>query len=91
MRIIQLNPGDEEICRSILLALPEWFGRPEATAQYVEHASTAPMLVAQDKQALGFVALARHNNWTYEIHSMGVMPEFHRRGIGRALVGAARA
>ncbi|MCP4376288.1 MAG: GNAT family N-acetyltransferase [bacterium] len=47
------------------------------------------MLVAEDKQALGFVALARHNDWTYEIHSMGVMPEFHQRGIGRALVGAA--
>lgn len=32
------------VCRSILFALPEWFGRPEAVDGYARRAGRLPML-----------------------------------------------
>lgn len=68
-------------------ALPEWFGQSAALEGYVAHASRAPMFVVKDGgKALGFVSLAEHYQDNCEIHSMGVLPAYHRRGIGRLLV-----
>lgn len=35
---------------------------------------------------VGFVTVKIHNEFTAEIHAMGVLPNWHRRGIGARLV-----
>lgn len=40
-------------------------------------------------KTIGFLALKQHTPHAFEIHVMGVKPEHHRSGIGRALVEAA--
>ena len=35
---------------------------------------------------VGFLAINQHNDYTAEIRVMAVRKEFHRRGVGRALV-----
>jgi GNAT superfamily N-acetyltransferase len=35
------------------------------------------------------LTLVRHNEWAAEVYATGVLPEFHRQGIGRALLGHA--
>ena len=39
-----------------------------------------------DGRIADFVSLNAHNEFTAEVHVMGVRPEFHRSGVGRELV-----
>ena len=90
MIIREILTGKEEVARSILDTLPEWFGIPSAREAYIHHASHAPMLGAEDEgRVLGYASLANHFGNNCEIHSMGVDPRWHRKGIGRELIAAA--
>ena len=88
---VQLHDvGRAEICQAILAELPEWFGIREARDAYARYAATAPMVTAEvNKEVVGYVSLACHFDRNCEIHSMGVRPQWHRQGVGAALVEAA--
>lgn len=70
-------------------ALPEWFGLEEPLLEYVEAARTLPTLVAAEgRRDVGFLTIRQHTPVSAEILAMGVLPDRHRRGIGRRLVEA---
>ena len=75
-------------CHQRLLAqLPSWFGIPEANADYVQAARELPGLVARaDDEPVGVLLHRRHFPEAAEIHLMAVSPDWHRRGIGTAMV-----
>jgi len=79
-----------KVCRGVLEALPEWFGRPAALESYAA-AEVLPMLACSgdDGQVMGFLSTAAQTWAATEIHVIGVVPTYHRRGIGRAMVEAA--
>ena len=82
----------ETICRTVLTALPEWFGIEEALEGYVQHAASAPMVTAnRGDQVVGYASLAEHFDLNCELHSMGVLPSWHGRGVGRLLLEAVSA
>ena len=82
--------GMASACEPILRDLPQWFGIPEATEQYLKDIEGLPTLTASfDRDAVGFLTLREHSDYAAEIHVMGVRPELHRTGIGRALVTRA--
>ena len=86
------EPKQAAVSRFILGALPDWFGIQEAIREYVEFTDDHPTFVAyDDHQAVGFLALAEHSPCAAEIFVMGVLPAYHRKGVGRALVEAAEA
>jgi ribosomal protein S18 acetylase RimI-like enzyme len=73
-------------------ALPEWFGLEEPLLQYVEAARTLPTLIASEAMHdVGFLTLKQHTAGSAEIVAMGVLPNWHRRGVGRELLEAAAA
>jgi GNAT superfamily N-acetyltransferase len=73
----------------LLRRLPDWFGIPEANAEYVESARRLPGLVAHAReQPVGILLHRRHFAQAAEVHLMAVDPAWHRRGVGRALVDA---
>ena len=77
-------------CRPILRALPEWFGIPQATEQYIKDIQEQPTLVASVAgEVVGFLTLREHSEFAAEILVMGVCPELHRQGVGRALLASA--
>jgi GNAT superfamily N-acetyltransferase len=83
-----LNKGS--VCAPILRALPQWFGIEEATLHYIESIDTLPTFLAlQDDAAIGFLSIMRHYPRSAEIYVMGVLPQSHRQGVGRALVAAS--
>jgi ribosomal protein S18 acetylase RimI-like enzyme len=88
---LQLSP---EIA-PILRALPQWFGIEEATQHYIEAASDHPTILARDTACgdlpIGFLTLRQHSPAAAEVYVMGVLPTYHRRGVGRALLSAAEA
>lgn len=74
-------------CRSILAALPDWFGIPAANDAYLRDLSDRPSWVAlRDTAVVGAITLVQHPPVTFEIHFLAVAPSCHRCGVGRALV-----
>lgn len=83
-----LTPDDkQQICESILRTLPSWFGVEASLVAYTKEVRELPFLAAYEGDTCaGFLAIKKHNQYTAEIHVLGVRPEYHRQGIGRALV-----
>ena len=71
----------------ILRALPDWFGIEKSTIQYIKDANTMPTMVVKDKNnVIGFLTIKKHFSETVEIHCMGILPQYHRKGIGKLLI-----
>lgn len=84
--------GMSAVCSPILRALPEWFGIEEALASYIKGIDPLPTFVAQNSEgAMGMLSLKLHTPYAAEIYVMGCLRQFHRQGIGRALVQQAEA
>jgi ribosomal protein S18 acetylase RimI-like enzyme len=91
--IVNIDSGRGQLARRILDALPEWFGIPESVEAYVSACDGLPMLGARkiDRSIIGFIAVKLHSAVAAEAYVLGVMPDCHRRGCGRALFAAAEA
>jgi GNAT superfamily N-acetyltransferase len=76
------------LCRSVLEALPEWFGIEESVEQYVRDVADLPTLAAGRD---GFLSLKVHNEAAAEIYVMGVRPDRQGHGLGTALIEAAES
>ena len=88
---VQDKEERRRIARRILEALPEWFEIPETRENYIEQSGDEIMLASlEDGEANGFLCLKQTGKDTLEIAVMGVLKEYHRQGIGRALFEAAR-
>jgi ribosomal protein S18 acetylase RimI-like enzyme len=75
------------VCLPILRALPAWFGIDAAVVQYAHEIDHLPTWLAADSaQVCGFVSIKQHTPYAAEIYVMGVLPDHHRTGIGRALL-----
>ena len=76
-----------DICNNILRALPNWFGMESGIIDYVSQVRALPVYAAFDGgQEIGFVAVKVHSAYTVEVCVMGVLQEYHRQGIGKALI-----
>lgn len=74
------------IARLVLEALTDWFGIPEAREGYINGSAELPFFAAYDeKRPVGFMCLKETGRDTVELNVLGVLKEYHRRGIGRAL------
>ena len=75
----------------VLEALPDWFGIPESREAYIRESVGCPFYAAFDGELpVGFLCLKETGKDTVELHVMGVLKEYHRKGIGRALFAKAR-
>jgi ribosomal protein S18 acetylase RimI-like enzyme len=73
-----------------LVTLPTWFGIPAAVEDYVARADRLPTVIASlGDRDVGLVTLVRHSPYAAEVYVMAVLPQLHRRGIGKALLGHA--
>lgn len=79
------------ISRTILEALPDWFGIPEAREEYIVNSVNQQFFAAvKEEKTIGFLCLKQTGKDTVEVSVMGVLKEFHRHGIGRKLFMKAR-
>lgn len=81
----------QRIAREILEALPDWFGIPESREEYIKESVNLPFFVAYDlDKPIGFLCLKETGKATVELCVMGVLMEYHRKGIGKRLFEHAR-
>ncbi len=75
-----------DIVKEVLADLPDWFGLPESTNQYIEDSKKLPLWVAKKcEDIIGFITLKETSKDTCEIHCMGIKKDYHRKGIGKKL------
>lgn len=91
--MIRIVCNAEEKCtiaRLILKQLPEWFGIPEARENYIRESAGEFMIASfENGTPNGFLCLKETGKDTVEIAVMGVLKEYHRKGIGTRLFEAA--
>lgn len=76
----------QRITRLILEALSDWFGIPEAREAYIQESASCPFYAAYDAgRPIGFIYLKETGKDTAELYVMGVLAEYHRKGIGKSL------
>lgn len=91
-RVRAVSEHKARIVQEILNGLPKWFGIPASIAEYVQKAEALPMFacLGPDGSAIGFLSLNSTSEFAVEVHVMGVKGGWHRMGIGRALITAAK-
>lgn len=93
IRIVSVEEAAEKqrISRSILEALPEWFGISEAREQYIKESAAQLFFAAlAAEKPIGFLCLKETGKETVELSVMGVLKDYHRKGIGRKLFEQAK-
>lgn len=85
------NPNDKEaIAESILRDLPEWFGIESALAEYIKHSRHSIFYAAfEGNKPVGFIGINENFATSAEIYVMGILKDYHRKGIGGMLVERA--
>ena len=93
MEIREVTTANEKqrITREILEALPDWFGIEESREEYIKRSADLIFHAAYDnEQPVGFICLKETGKDTAEICVMGVLKEYHRKGVGRVLFEEAK-
>ena len=84
--------GQSRLCARILADLPEYFGLEDSNAAYARSADTLPSFVGGlDGRDAGLLLLGQTSDVAVELHLIAVLREFHKVGVGGALVRAAQA
>ena len=91
--VIQITDADTKraVARKVLEALHDWFEVDESRERYI--AECAGQIFLADKEGdeyAGFLCLKQTGDATVELAVMGVLKEYHRRGIGKSLFEEAK-
>ena len=79
------------ISRNILEALHDWFEVDESREKYIANCADWLFFAAKEQNDYaGFLCLKETGRETVELAVMGVLKEYHRKGLGRALFEEAK-
>lgn len=80
------NKEKQKITRMILESLSDWFGIKESRENYIKDSADCDFIVAyDDEKPVGFICLKPTGKDTVELHVLGVLKQYHRKGIGKRL------
>jgi hypothetical protein len=82
--IVEVSTAKGNVCRDILVGLPDWFGIPESIEAYARDVERMTMFAYMlDGAPTGFIAIERHYLHAAEACVLGVRRAYHRRGSAR--------
>ena len=91
VREIKNKDEKRTVSRSILESLKDWFEVDESREKYISESADQLFIAAEeDGKYVGFLTLKQTGNATVELAVMGVLKEYHRKGIGRQMFELAR-
>ncbi len=81
------NNEKAKIVADVLSDLPEWFGLPESTREYINDSRELDLWAAKSNgEFIDFVTLTQSSTDCGDIHCMGVKKLYHRKGVGSLLI-----
>ncbi|RLC55805.1 MAG: GNAT family N-acetyltransferase [Candidatus Cloacimonadota bacterium] len=84
---IKIKTEKSHICKEIIESLPNWFGLPESNKEYIAGVTDTDFYaVYMHDKVVGFFSIISHFKETSEIYVCGILPDFHRLGIGSKLL-----
>ena len=88
---IQESERKAKYAETILRRLPEWFGNEKSLCDYLANLTKLPFWAAFNENGvcIGFLSVKVHYGHTGEIYVCGVLPEYHKKGVGRKLFSYA--
>ncbi len=92
--IEQIQDADQKkaVARNILESLRDWFEVDESREKYIAESAGQIFLAAKEAdEYAGFLCLKETGKDTVELAVMGVLKQYHRHGLGRALFEAAKS
>lgn len=85
------NKEKQKITRMILESLSDWFGIKESRENYIKDSADCDFIVAyDDEKPVGFICLKPTGKDTVELYVLGVLKQYHRKGIGKRLFEEAK-
>jgi ribosomal protein S18 acetylase RimI-like enzyme len=79
------------ISRKVLENLRDWFEVDESREKYIRDCAGWKFFAAKEEnEYVGFLCLKETGRETVELAVMGVLNEYHRKGLGRDLFGEAK-
>lgn len=85
------NKEKQKITRMILESLSDWFGIKESRENYIKDSGDCDFIAAYDgEKPVGFICLMPTGKDTVELHVLGVLKQYHRKGIGKRLFEQAK-
>ena len=91
MRIEEIFDKDQKtkITLEIMNSLPKWFSPPEdIEKKSIIHREYPLFAVFDAEKCIGFCALKIHNKYTADIYNIGILEEYHSKGIGTELMNS---
>ena len=92
VEIEKINDPDKknEICYKTIDNLDNWFGKEDTNQKYSRGVRKDFFLSAQiGNIPIGFISVKDHNQFTSEVYVVGILKEFHKKGIGERLIKIA--
>jgi len=87
LREIQNKDLKYDIVFDILNKLPDWFGIPESIIEYATNSCNMPVYIYElEGKVVGFVTIKETSVSSAEVYVMGILCEYHRKGIGRLFI-----
>jgi len=87
--MVELPDDKTTITLKVMHSLPTWFSPPEDIEKKAVIHRDYPFFAAYENETpIGFITLKIHNEFTADIFNMGVLEQYHRKGIGRGLIDA---
>ncbi len=81
----------KSIARKVLESLKDWFEVDENREKYIAESAGQIFLAAKEEnEYAGFLCLKETGKETVELAVMGVMKDYHRKGLGRELFEEAK-
>lgn len=91
VRMVEDPEEKRRIARQVLEDITDWFGVVESREKYIRDSADRAFFAARcGGEDAGFACLKKTGPLAAEIAVMGVKKAYHRRGLGRALVLAAK-
>ena len=88
INIIKIENKDEKakIVEEVLTDLPQWFGLPESTKEYINDSKELDLWATKENdKIIGFITLTESSPDCADVHCMGVKKIYHNKGIGTLL------
>lgn len=86
IRFVESKLEKSKVATKILKDLPEWFGIEESTLEYIRNVHNYPFVAAYiNDEAVGFYSIREENSTVLDMYVLGVMKEYHNKGIGKKL------